>query len=107
MRTFTLPQLGDLPAREVLVEVAKQPKGGVGNGAITVEGMRRDIRLLDVLEPAIGRVLLEEADWAHLCDKLRVFPFAATDRRLVQLCDLVLNAEEAKEHPAVMDTVKT
>lgn len=94
MRTFPLPVLGDLSAKDVLVEVVKQPKGGIGNAAVTVEGMRRDIRLLDMLEPATDGVTLEEADWSHLCDKLKAFPFMSTDRRLVQICDAVLEAEE-------------
>jgi hypothetical protein len=57
-----------------------------------IEEMRRSIRVLDALEVANGTLELEDADWQHLCQKVRAMQWAFVDRRIVQLIDDVLDA---------------
>jgi hypothetical protein len=57
-----------------------------------IEEMRRSIRVLDALEAADGTLELEDADWQHLCQKVRAMQWAFIDKRIVQLIDSVLDA---------------
>lgn len=91
---------GVLSGRATLLEIIKQPTGGMGRGVgITVEDMRRDIRLLDAIEAAEdgGTVALEDADWSHLKRKVEAFPFAFSDKRILDLCEDVFNAPQTAE----------
>jgi hypothetical protein len=57
-----------------------------------IEELRRSIRVLDALEVANGTLELEDADWDHLCQKVRAMQWAFVDRRIVHLIDDVLDA---------------
>jgi hypothetical protein len=57
-----------------------------------IEEMRRSIHVLDALDAADGTLDLEDADWEHLCQKVRAMQWAFVDRRIVQLIDDVLGA---------------
>jgi hypothetical protein len=57
-----------------------------------IEEMRRSIRVLDALDASDGTLELEDADWQHLCQKVRAMQWAFVDRRIVQLIDSVLDA---------------
>jgi hypothetical protein len=57
-----------------------------------IEEMRRSIHVLDALDAADGTLELEDADWQHLCQKVRAMQWAFVDRRIVQLIDSVLDA---------------
>ena len=92
MKTIELKTYGKLAAKDVLLEVVRQPVGGGTKGGIPLEDMRSDIRLLDKIEPATDSVDLEDADWSRLCRKIKEFPFAFSDRNIVAICDAVLEA---------------
>ncbi|MEI9414730.1 hypothetical protein [Mesorhizobium sp. Cs1321R2N1] len=95
MKTFALNDRGQLKARDLLNEIVKQPIGGTGRAATTLDQMRLDIRLMDKLEAVAGQCIeLEDADWNHLSAKVRSFPFAFADRDILAFCDDVLNAGE-------------
>lgn len=97
MRSITLIATPKFSAIEVLRQVAQAPSGGGAKGGVTVDQMRKDIRLLDAIDAAQDDTLqLEDADWAHLVEKLKAFPFAVSDRDLLALCDGVINAEQVK-----------
>lgn len=59
-----------------------------------LEDAERSLRVLDALEgKSLGDILeLEDADHAHLCEKVRTARWAVVDRRLVQFSHTVLNA---------------
>lgn len=92
MKTIELKTFGKLAAKDMLLEVVRQPIGGGIKGGTPLEDMRADIRLLDKIEPATDSVELEDADWTRLCRKVREFPFAYSDRNIVAICDAVLSA---------------
>lgn len=94
MRTVTLQDRTLFKARDLLTEIVKQPLGGSERGATTLDHMRLDIRLLDRLAGQGATIDLEEADWTRLCAKVKAFPFAFSDRSVVEFCDDVLNAPE-------------
>lgn len=99
MRNITLINNEKFKAAVVLKEVVKLPLGGGQRGGTQVDEMRRDMRLLDALEASDGdRLDLEDADWNRLCEKIKAFPFAISDRELLALLDAVLQA------PAVANT---
>ena len=52
MRTLTLTNETDFDSRSILLAVVRAPTAGGQQGGTSIETMRRDIRLLDVLEPA-------------------------------------------------------
>jgi hypothetical protein len=57
-----------------------------------IEELRRSIRVLDALDACDGTLELEDADWEHLCQKVKAMQWAFVDRRIVQLIDSVLEA---------------
>lgn len=55
---------------------------------VDIEEMRRGIRILDAVDATKGNVLeLEDADHAHLAEKLRGMQWAAVDRRVIEFID--------------------
>ncbi|MER9330224.1 hypothetical protein [Mesorhizobium sp. M0488] len=101
MKVFTVKDRGQFKGRDLLNEIIKQPIGGSGRGAVTVEQMRLDIRLMDKLDATKGQTVeLEDADWNHLAAKIREFPFAFSSREVVEFCDDILKAEEPKARAA-------
>lgn len=93
MKSFTITDRGQFNAKEVILTVIKAPLGGPKGGGTTVDEMRADIRLLDLIEKAEGEVLIEDSDWSRLCNKLTAFPFAFSDGDLLAICESVLDAK--------------
>ena len=60
-----------------------------GTQGLSLEEMRRAMRVADALAAAAGsdRVLLEDADWAYLCDRLKGHRFGVADAALVAMVD--------------------
>jgi hypothetical protein len=102
MHVVTLTKHENIDFKELLAMVVKQPSGGsLPGNSVNFENMIKDIRLLDVIEPAVGLVFeFEDADWQRLCDKVRAFPFGMADRSLVAFCEAVINAPEKKKPEA-------
>lgn len=66
---------------------------------IDMEEMEKGLRLLRALEglKTGGILKLEDADHAHLCDKIRAARWAAVDERIMRFVKDVLNAVEYHE----------
>lgn len=96
MRTIELKTEAGFDYRELLLAIVKAPMAAGAQGGTQLEAMRADIRLLDKLEPAKPgeKVDLEDADWGHLSNKVRAYPFAISDRRVVKMCDEIIDAEQ-------------
>lgn len=93
MRTVTFPAVDGIDPKSILVEIARQPIGGMVRGAMDLDQVRRGLRVLDGIEAAKESFDLEDADWKHLCEKVRAFPFVQVDRRIIAICDAVLDAQ--------------
>ncbi|MER9950207.1 hypothetical protein [Mesorhizobium sp. M0047] len=96
MRTIELKAEPGFDYRDVLLAIVKAPMANGAQGGTQLEAMRADIRLLDKLEPAKpgDKVDLEDADWGHVTNKIRTYQFAISDRRVVQMCDEIIGAEQ-------------
>lgn len=105
MRTIDLKTRGTVPRvvrdQDTLVEIAKWPLGGPGK-AVTVPDMRLDVVLMKAVESAGDVLVLEEAQWTRLCDKLNAYPFAFSNADTLAMIDDVLGAVETD----VSDLVK-
>ena len=75
---------------QVLREVVRRPLDPQ-RGADIAE-MRQSLRVLDALDAANGTLELEDADYAHLKEKIERMPWNVVDRRLLQMIDDVLGA---------------
>lgn len=64
--------------------------------AITIEEIRRRVRILDALDAADAELLLEDADAEVLVRALEGFPWNMASRELLEIIDDVLTAEEVK-----------
>jgi hypothetical protein len=61
-----------------------------------IDEMRKGIRVLDAVDRSKDNVLeLEDADWEHLRDKVKVVPWAMIDRRFVEFYDDIMGATDA------------
>jgi hypothetical protein len=92
----TLPDSRDSDAQVVdyrsLIEQVLRVPLDRQQGA-TIDEMRKSIRVLDALDMAQdGTLALEDADWEHLAQKVRAFPWGMVDRRLVVFYDDVCSA---------------
>lgn len=97
MRKIELKTEPGFDYRDLLLAIIKAPMAAGAHGGTSLEAMRADIRLLDKMEPAKPgeAVELEDADWGHLSNKVRAYPFAISDRRVVKMCDDILGAPQA------------
>lgn len=96
-------ELGALRWAVLIEQVIRQPLDP--QRGVDLEEMRRGIHILDALEGATDRVLeLSEADWEHLCEKVRGMAWGLVDRRLLVFIDEVLGAtEDEPEHRALVN----
>ena len=81
---------------DLIRQVIRMPLDRVSGRGVSIEEMRQGIRILDALEgKQAGDILeLEDADHAHLVAKVKAFPWAFVDRRLLQFCATIENATD-------------
>lgn len=76
--------------RAVIKAIVRKPLDS--QRGVDIEEMRRGIRILDALDAAKGTILdLDDADHAHLIEKLQAMQWVAVDRRIMQFIDDVTN----------------
>lgn len=80
----------------------------------SIEEMRKGIRILDALDACPQTyglqdevLVLEDADWEFLKQKVEKFPWAGTDRRFLRFYDDVTGATDAVRDGARADGVAT
>lgn len=81
-----------------VVRAPLNPMAGVG-----LEEMEKGLRVLKALDgKKLWDVLeLEDADWQHLCEKVRAARWSVVDERLVRFSHTILNAtEELLDEPS-------
>lgn len=59
---------------------------------LTVDDIRRRLRILDLLDGHENTVLIEDADHATFCQAIRAFKWARAERGILHACDAVLEA---------------
>jgi hypothetical protein len=75
---------------QVLREVVRRPLDP--QKGVDITEMRQSLRVLDAIDAANGTLELEDADYAHLKEKLERMPWNVVDKRIVQLVDDVSRA---------------
>lgn len=99
LRTVEVPDGEAFVYADAIRMVIRQPLDK--QAGVTIDEMRKGIRLLDKLDAATDDTLaLEDADWEHLKAKLEVMTWGIVDRDLLEFIDAVLNAPG--EPPAVI-----
>jgi hypothetical protein len=91
LRTLEAPD-GSPPVEYAVVlrEVVRRPADP--QKGVDITEMRQSLRVLDAIDAANGTLELEDADYAHLKEKLERMPWNVVDKRIVQLVDDVSRA---------------
>lgn len=63
---------------------------------VSIEEMRRGIRILDKLDGSTGTLELEDADYDHLKQKVEAMSWGMVDRNILDFIDTVLDASETR-----------
>jgi hypothetical protein len=88
MKTIPLRAGGAHPSKAVLTQVVSlSPEKAIG-----IDEMRRRCRILDALEKADDRLLLEDADHEILRKAIESFPFQIAHRDILAVVDDVMAA---------------
>lgn len=88
MKIITLRAGGAHPSKPVLMQVVSlSPAASIG-----IDEMRRRCRILDALEKADDRLLLEDADHEILRKAIESFPFQIAHRDILAVVDDVMAA---------------
>ena len=91
MRIVALRAGGAHPSMAVLLQVVSlSPEGRIG-----IDEMRRRCRILDALEKADDRLLLEDADHEILKKAIESFPFQIAHRDILAVIEDVIAAAAA------------
>jgi hypothetical protein len=82
----------EIRSAEILRNVVRQPLDR--REGITIDEMRKSLRVLDAIDAANGTLELEDADWQLLHDKMVAMTWGVVDKRLVELYDAVTLATD-------------
>ncbi len=87
--------------RELMMQIVRAPTDPRAGAAI--EEIRQALLVLDALEEAEGKdyVVLEDAWWRTLRDKVKVYKFAFAHRAIADFVDTIENAETVKADGSV------
>lgn len=77
---------------EVIRTVIRQPLEK--DKGVSIDEMRKGIRIFDKLDSSKDVLELEDADYDHLKAKLEAMTWGMVDRNLLDFIDTVLNASE-------------
>jgi hypothetical protein len=83
----------DFEYAEAIRTVIRQPLDS--QRGVSIDEMRRGIRILDKLDASTDILELEDADYDHLKAKVEVMQWGMVERNLLDFIDTVLNAKEA------------
>lgn len=61
---------------------------------LSLEEVRRSVKLLDKLDSAEHSILLEESDWSFVKGKVSGARYTLADKRIVEFADAILCAQE-------------
>lgn len=86
------PFPGTVNDATVLRQIAAWAPPGRG---MLLDEMRLSMKILDALDGSLeNRLVLEEAQWQMLCERLKIFPWSTADRRFIALADLIMQTQE-------------
>lgn len=90
MRKIELKQIEKLDYRELLKALVTAP--AARNGSMSLDEMRRAVKILDALDRAGDTLLLEDADWVFVKDRVANAQYVRADSKIVDFADHVINA---------------
>jgi hypothetical protein len=93
LRTVQIENAPDFEYAEAIRTVIRQPLDS--QRGVSIDEMRRGIRILDKLDASTDILELEDADYDHLKAKVEVMQWGMVERNLLDFIDTVLNAKEA------------
>jgi hypothetical protein len=93
------PESAPLVYADAIRQVIRQPLDP--QRGVSIEEMRRGIRILDKLDAAGATLDLEDADWEHLKQKVEGMSWGMVDRHLLEFIDIVLGAADAHSNGLV------
>jgi len=94
MKRITLRTDGKQNSKEVFRAVAEHSP----QKPISVSEMRKRVKLLDVLDAALGdSIVVEDAEWQVLKDIMESFPWSQATKQLLAIIDDVINAAEVSQ----------
>ena len=87
--------------RDLMMQIVRAPTDPRAGAAI--EEIRQSLLVLDALEEAAkqNHVVLEDAWWRTLRDKVKVYKFAFAHRAIADFVDAIENAETVKADGSV------
>ena len=99
MKYIKLHSFNDTKAADVYTMAVKFSQ----QGGVSIDEMRKRVRVLDAIENNKDPValLLEDADHATLAEALKVVPWSVSTKELLMIIDAALNAGAP---PVVVDT---
>jgi hypothetical protein len=96
----TIPTDGEpLSYGEVIRTVIRQPLEK--DKGVSIEEMRKGIRIFDKLDASKDVLELEDADYDHLKAKVEAMQWGMVDRNLLDFIDNVLNAKDTSQNGKV------
>lgn len=93
LRTVQIENAPDFEYAEAVRMVIRQPLDT--QRGVSIDEMRRGIRILDKLDAATDILELEDADYDHFKTKVEGMAWGMVDRNLMAFIDAVLSAPEA------------
>lgn len=90
MKIVTLTDCKQIKASDLIRTIVQRTDAQSG---ISIDQMRKRMRILDALDGSKGTMSLEDADYELLLDLLRRFPFGVADKEIVTIADAIENAE--------------
>lgn len=100
-RSDPLYEVNRVDYRALVEQVIRVPQDR--QAGVSIDEMRKGIRVLDALDAAGDVLELEDADWQHLKTKTEAMPWGMVDRRILQFVDDVMGATDAPRVPALAD----
>lgn len=90
MKHIPLRKIEDMSYDEIIRTVVRQPLDK--EKGVTIDEMRKGIRILDKLDASTTVLELEDADYDHLKAKIEAMQWGIVDRNLLDFIDTVLSA---------------
>lgn len=92
MKKIELKKVDDFDYRAMLKALLATPLPG--SRGLSLEDVRRAVKLLEALERADDVLLLEEADWSYVKARVSGAAYTVADARIVQFADDILSAAD-------------
>lgn len=90
MRKIALPSHEGFDAKALLRAIVASPTRR--DTGLSLEDVRRAVKILEILDKGTETILLEDADWQFVRAKVESASYLVADRRVVDFADSVIKA---------------